>query len=112
MKHSILFKKTVLSLTIAIITMTPTLTSKSWALDVTRNIPLEVGGYTSTAFPNTFTSTDEVMGILNGKRNLLLHMEAIRRSHSELTPEGKSQLLTKLQPSTVFSSEQTRDWSF
>lgn len=66
-------------------------------LDLLRNIPLETSTYLKDGtLPPTFTSADQIMKVLNEKRNLLVHMEAIRRSYSELGPAEQEKLVTTL----------------
>lgn len=67
------------------------------AIDLTRSIPLEVSDYKEVSeFPAAFTTAQQVLDILNGRRNTLVHMEAVRRSYTELPPAEKSKLLTML----------------
>ena len=63
------------------------------ALDALRSVPLAI---TSSA-PATLTSADEVLGLLNNQRDVLFHMEIIRRSYQTLPPNQQGPLLVKLE---------------
>lgn len=64
--------------------------------DLLRAIPLEVSGYTDTPLPSAFTSASQVVEVLNSRRDLLLHMEAIRRSYTQLSAAEQQTLLDDL----------------
>ncbi len=63
-------------------------------VDFLRTIPLTVDGYASAkAFPETFTTPDQVIQALNSTPVLLVHMEAIRRAYHDLDAGSQDKLL-------------------
>lgn len=64
-------------------------------IDLLRDIPLEVSAY-SAELPAQLTSAEQVVELLNTRRNLLVHMEAIRRSYQQLSSSEKDKLLSTL----------------
>lgn len=63
-------------------------------VDFLRTIPLTVDGYASAkAFPETFTTPDQVIQALNSTPVLLVHMEAIRRAYHDLDVASQDKLL-------------------
>lgn len=66
-------------------------------LDILRSVPLEVSGYASgKAFPEKFTSTEQVIQALNSTPVLLVHMEAIRRAYHDMPITEHDKLLTAI----------------
>lgn len=64
--------------------------------DLLRAVPLEVSGYTDSPLPATFSTADQIVEVLNSKRDLLVHMEAIRRSYTQLSAAEQVNLLDDL----------------
>ncbi len=92
------FSKFALSITLSsVVGLSCLAPQNAQAIDMLRNVPLDISSYSQSAeFPSTFTSAEEVLNILNGKRTLLLHMEALRRANSDLAPAQKQELIQKL----------------
>lgn len=68
------------------------------AVDLLRSVTLTIDGYTTgtPAYPETFTTASQVLGTLSTKRNLLFHMETLRRSEAQLPDVEKTALLARL----------------
>lgn len=84
---------------LALLSVSIGLTQASQAenLDILRSIPLEVSGYASgKAFPEKFTSTEQVIQALNSTPVLLVHMEAIRRAYHDMPITEHDKLLTAI----------------
>lgn len=59
--------------------------SQTQTVDMLRSIPLEIDGYASArAFPDKFTTNEQVIQALNSTPVLLVHMEAIRRAYHDM----------------------------
>ncbi|WP_373530986.1 hypothetical protein [Vampirovibrio sp.] len=70
------------------------LASPAESIDILRSTPMEVNGYASAkAFPETFTTQDQVIQALNSTPVLLVHMEALRRAYHDLAPGEHDKLL-------------------
>lgn len=66
-------------------------------LDLLRSVPLEISAYEVEAgIPPTLSDAAQVLDLLNGNRNLLVHMEVIRRAYTDLPPEERQKLLEEL----------------
>jgi hypothetical protein len=64
------------------------------SIDLLRSLPLSVEGYASAkAFPEKFTTPEQVIQALNSTPVLLVHMEAIRRAYHDLDPGSQDKLL-------------------
>ncbi|MBY0404709.1 MAG: hypothetical protein K2X66_12470 [Cyanobacteria bacterium] len=74
-------------------------------LDLLHKVPFQISAYPeSKAFPDKFTTSDEVVGILNKTPNLLVHMEALRRGYFDLAP-SEQEALVKVLHARYFSNE-------
>lgn len=83
-----------LALTVGLMTQMPALAKQ---LDLLQSIPLEISGYEfSKTIPARLATADEVMAILTGTDNLLIHMEVIRRARFELPASEQAKLITAL----------------
>jgi hypothetical protein len=83
----------------AALTLSISLPYSSFAenVDFLRSIPLEVSGYASAqAFPEKFTTAEQVIQAINNTPVLLVHMEALRRGYHELPIDEQEKLLTAL----------------
>ncbi len=71
--------------------------SQAENIDILRSIPLEVSGYASgKAFPEKFTTTEQVIQALNSTPVLLVHMEALRRAYHDMDSTEHEKLLTAI----------------
>jgi hypothetical protein len=80
----------------ALVCLSTTINLISFAenIDILRSTPMAVNGYASArAFPETFTTQDEVIQALNSSPVLLVHMEALRRAYHDLDPSKHDKLL-------------------
>lgn len=63
-------------------------------IDLLRQVPLTINSYTDV--PETFSDPITVQNTLDLKRNILVHMEVLRRAYKGLTSEQQEELLKSL----------------
>ena len=64
-------------------------------VDILRSVPLEISGY-NLPKDNGFTTASELLGVMDGQKSLLVHMELMRRSYLTLPESEKEKLLSTL----------------